>query len=195
VLSQSFIQRYEKLERERDAGTGIWTQCQMSAEIVFPRGENIDPKYLNRNENGDTKTLAAHIGKGVDTIERRACAWREWERFQNVQLYDENGEELDLTHRQVRDRLYYSHFRAMGEKVEAGLIDSETAAFFLVDAVMNSRSVAGMVNTLNVTMEVEEYFHQIAWPKYRRKTQKMLEYPQVIGEVRKAMTTIVDSEP
>jgi len=195
MLSEKFIEEFVRLLVERDAGDNIWRLCEMSAQVVVPRGEHhIDDKYKKKQETGDTKELAMKARKNEDTIGRFAFAWRQWERFLSDELYDSNGNELDMNHWDIRARLYYSHFAEMGRMVESGQIDNFAATTSLILAVENGYSVPQMVGTLQEILEIEEYFENVAWPRFQKKTRAMLKYPQLHGRRRKLVKEIAGTD-
>jgi len=197
TLSQSFINEYIKLDHERDAGKGIWKLCEMSSNVVTPRGRHeslIDYKSRERKD-GRAQVLASACRKSVDTIQRRAFAWRMWERFLDEDLVDENGEELDYTHEQIRSHLFWNHFAEIGRKVERGEVTNDTAAAFLIMAVKDGLSVDKMVGQLNETLEIEEYFRLVTWPKLRTRIMNATyRYPQVKGRRKRLMVELVSTD-
>lgn len=194
MLRQDFVTEYVKLDTDRDAGANIWRLCEMSAEVVVPRGIHIDEKYQRKQENGDTLELAQVCRKNEDTIGRRAFAWRQWERFDKEELFDENGEELDYSHIECRQRLFYSHFAVLGQMVEGGEITEDTATASLIQAVKNNHSVGRMVSEIQEILEVEEYFGTVIWPKFSRKINSVLRYPQVVGRRRRLLLELVSTD-
>jgi len=190
MLNEEFITEYIRLDRERDAGAGIWRLCEMSAMVVAPRGATDRRTQVN----GATRELAAASRRSADTIERRAFAWRQWLRFDEQELLDENEQEIDFTHHQCRDRLYYSHFAALGRLVENENITEDTATAMLVMAVKDNLSVERMIVEMNKILEPEENFYGDTWPRFRKRALNMTGHPQVQGRMRRLLRELVATD-
>lgn len=190
-LSQKFVDEYCKLNQEREAGDGIWRLCEMSAMVVAPRGKT---EQRNKQQDGITRELSDKSLCSVDTIERRAFAWREWVRFQECDLYDEEGREIDYDHRQVRDRLFYSHFAELGRMVEAGKIENADAMLMLVMAVRDRYSVSKMIGAINILLDVKDNFELDVWEPFADKTIGLLSYPEIVGRRRRLIQELVGTD-
>ena len=103
-MNNSFIKKYVQLNKVHANGTNIWELCEMSYEAY---------------RLGDAMTLALACSPklSVDTIYGRSDAWRSWRVFRRVELRDENGYPLDFNHDEIRERLYYNHFVALGKAI------------------------------------------------------------------------------
>ena len=184
----NFIDEYTKLDAERDTGDGIWRLCEMSAQVISPRGEHESLDEW-RQRNGTAVELAVACRKSsVDFIERRAFAWREWERFRTgADVSDE-----DWDSRQFRDRLSYSHFCALGRRVERGKLDDDVGYFLLMEAAKNGQSVAQMA--VEGDKMTKEFYCDI-WPAVRKRIKRVAYgYPEVHGRLKRLLVELVATD-
>ena len=194
-LTKSFVDEYTRLDAERDTGDGIWKLCEMSAQVVVPRGSSEDlSEYQERKrQDGRTKQLAVACRKKEDTIERRAFAWRMWDRFCQEELREENGEELDFTHRQIRDRLFYTHFASLGRVVERNDLTTEQGTDFIIMAVQQNWSVDQMMAQVNQFLSDETDFDR-KLDQFRRKGLQLLGEPKTTGRFRRLLRELVGTD-
>lgn len=202
ALSRGFIEVYTKLQNERDSGDNIWMLCELSSDIVAPRGCSNDRVTLFfrdriNQEEGASRELAEAVRCEVDTIERRAFAWRSWMRFVDISdLRDADDNEIDFTHFQIRERLFYTHFSEVGRKAESALITPEQAAVYLVESVRNNWSVSRLRNEIKVFTDTKEDFMR-EWRVFRAKSRSLRRWPHLPRRVNRLLKELeaYDMEP
>lgn len=199
MIDNEFIDQYAKLNQNYQSGWHIWKLCEMSAYVVSPRGTAEDEvlsmfKAIVPQEKDETKRLADGANCDTDTIGRRAFAWRARVRFYNCSpLVDANGEEIDYTHREICDRLSYSHFVAVGQYVENNGLDAEQAAVYLVEAVRNRQSRDKMVAAIKEFTDDPEAFRR-DWKRLRKSLKTMMRWPHVTGRALRIIRELLSTD-
>ena len=186
ILADGFIQEYIRLQNERDAGENIWRLCFLSAKVVSPRGVATDGTtryYCDTvsQEEGASRELAEKARCEVDTIERRAFAWRAWERFLGITtLLDGDDNEIEYTWYEIRSRLFYNNFSEVGRKCESGKITPEQSAVYLVEAVRQNWSVNQLGSEIKkFTDDTADFMRE--WEQFRKKSRNLRRWPHITG--------------